>query len=129
MARQAYAAIGLGMLASVLLAAEAFVVWAQVGAVFGIDPLRLVPAMGAPLLCCVATLVAARSYALRSVAAGAVLSVGLLTTWGAAWRLTFPEPGYWWIPLIGGLLALGAGIALMSVQTAAPRDFAASASG
>ena len=39
------------------------------------------PSMGASLLCLVVTLIAARSYRLRSVAAGGIIAIGLLTVW------------------------------------------------
>ena len=121
MIREAYAVIGLGVLAAGVLASDSLLVWAQVGATFGVEWWMLMPAMGPPLLCLVATLVAARFYGLRSVAAGVIIAIGLLTVWGSAWRSVSPLEVSW-LALAGGLLALAAGITLLYVPTAAPPE-------
>lgn len=123
MSRGAYAVIGLGVLAAGLLAGDALLMWAQFAeAAFGVDWRVMMPSMGAPILCLVATLVAARSYGLRSVAAGAIIAIGLLAVWGSAWRFAFPLGWVSWLSLVGGFLALATGIALIYVRTAAPRE-------
>jgi hypothetical protein len=123
MSREAYAVIGLGVLAAVLLATDSLLMWAQFAEVeIGVDWRVIAPSMGAPILCLVATLVAARSYGLRSVAAGAIIAIGLLAVWGSAWRFAFPLGWVSWLSLVGGLLALATGIALIYVRTAPPPE-------
>jgi hypothetical protein len=123
MSREAYAVIGLGVLAAVLLASDSLLLWAQFAEVeFGVDWRVMAPSMGAPILCLVATLVAARSYGMRSVAAGGIIAIGLLAVWGSAWRFAFPLGWVSWLSLAGGVMALAAGIALLYVRTAAPPE-------
>jgi hypothetical protein len=122
MSREAYAVIGLGVLAAGLLAGDSLLIWAQLGATFGADWRVMMPSMGTPILCLVATIVAARSYGLRSVAAGAIIAVGMLAVWGSLWRLVSPIGEVGWLSLAGGLLALAAGIALIYVRTAPPPE-------
>lgn len=118
--------VGLAVFAAVLMASEGVVLWAQFSTYFGLEAWRVVSPMGAPLLLLIATLVAARSYALRTVGAGVMIGVGVLTVWSAAWRLTLPDVGVtYMLSMVGGLVATGTGMALLYVQTAAPRDTSA----
>ena len=122
MSREAYAAVGLGVIAAGVLASDPLLLWTQLSAELGFEWWTVVPSSGAPLLCLVATLVAARSYGLRSVAAGAVIAVGLVALWSSAWRLVWPAMGVGWLSLVGGLLAIAAGIALLYLRTSAARE-------
>ena len=90
MSREAYAVVGLGVIAAGAMAIEPLLRWAQITGQLGLEWSVVVPSMGPPLLCLVATLVAAWSYGLRSVAAGAIIAIGLLTVWGSAWRFASP---------------------------------------
>ena len=126
MSRTASIVLGLAVFAAVLITSEGLVLWAQFSTYFGLEAWRVVSAMGAPLLLLVATLVAARSYPLRTVAAGVMIGVGVLTVWSAAWRLTWPDVGAtYMLSMVGGLVATGTGVALLYVQNAAPRDSSA----
>jgi hypothetical protein len=122
MSREAYGVIGLGVLAAVVLTTDSLLRWAQLGEEFGVDWTLIMPSMGASILCLVVTLIAALSYGLRSVAAGAIIAIGLLTVWGWAWLTASPIRGASWLSLAGGLLALATGIALIYVRTAAPPE-------
>jgi hypothetical protein len=123
MSREAYAVIGLGVLAAGMLAGDSLLMWAQFAEVaHPVDWRMIAPSMGAPILCLVATIVAARSYGLRSVAAGAIIAIGLMAVWGSAWRFALTLGWVSWLSLAGGLLALATGIALIYVRTAAPPE-------
>jgi len=122
MSREAYAVIGLGVLAAVVLATDSLLRWTQLGAEFDVDWRMIMPSMGASILCLVVTLIAALSYRLRLVAAGGIIAIGLLTVWGWAWLMASPIGRASWLSLAGGLLALAAGTALLYVRTAAPPE-------
>ena len=121
MGRQAYVVVALGVIAAGLLAIEPLQRWAEITGQVGLEWSFAMPAFGGPLLCLVATLIAAWSYGLRSAAAGAVIAVGLLATWGSAWLLVSPF-GTGWFTLAGGLMATAAGIGLIYVRTSAPPE-------
>lgn len=97
--RLAYAVLGLAVLAALLIASEGLLLWVLY---YGTEAWRLVPAMGAPLLVLVATVIAVGSYALRSVAAGAIIGVGLRTAWATVWRVAWPEVGVTWLLSLAG---------------------------
>jgi len=119
--REAYAVVALGIVAALAIAIEPLQSWAEITGQVGLDWSLAMPPFGPPLLCLVATLVAAWSYGLRSVAAGAVIAVGLLAVWGSAWLLVSPV-GSGWLSLVGGLMAIAAGVGLINVRTAAPPE-------
>ena len=121
MRREAYAVVALGVIVAGVIAIEPLQRWAEITGQVGLEWSLAMPSTGPPLLCLVATLIAAWSNGLRSVAAGAVIAVGLLTVWGSAWLLVSPL-GSGWLSLVGGLMAIATGIALLYVRTAAPPE-------